>query len=150
MVSSFDSRVTKFGGRILESNGQLQLGPTNIKFASGSLPDTLFISRLSLEHLLRAYVREIPKIQTIQGMVAGVTPDVTGQRVQSVTVQLKGNSAPTIKFDAAMLADCSGPATIGLRLLEQAQFAAWGPYPKTSYGKQHPHCLKARTYAHLP
>ncbi|CCO36137.1 hypothetical protein BN14_10262 [Rhizoctonia solani AG-1 IB] len=32
-----------------------------------------------------------------------------------------------------MFADCTGPATIGLRLLEKTHNVGWGPFPKTSY-----------------
>ncbi|QRW16180.1 Chitin biosynthesis protein CHS5 [Rhizoctonia solani] len=133
IIPGFDSRLYKHGGRVLESNGQLQLGPTNISFKPGSLPDTLFISRLSLEKLLREYVRSIPTIEIVQGSVTRITPDVTRQRIECVTVQAKGCSSETLEFDAAMFADCTGPATIGLRLLEKTQNAGWGPYPKTSY-----------------
>ncbi|KAJ1308831.1 hypothetical protein OPQ81_004519 [Rhizoctonia solani] len=109
MIPGFDSRLYRHGGRILESNGQLQLGPTNLKFKPGSLPDTLFISRLSLEHVLRE------------------------QRIERVTVQTKGCTPQTLEFDATIFADCTGPATIGLRLLEKTQNAGWGPYRKISY-----------------
>ncbi|ELU45697.1 fibronectin type III/BRCA1 domain-containing protein [Rhizoctonia solani AG-1 IA] len=136
IIPGFDSRLYKHGGRVLESNGQLQLGPTNISFKPGSLPDTLFISRLSLEKLLREYVRSIPTIEIVQGSVTRITPDVTRQRIECVTVQAKGCSSETLEFDAAMFADCTGPATIGLRLLEKTQNAGWGPYPKTSYGER--------------
>ncbi|KAG8710836.1 hypothetical protein FRC09_020904 [Ceratobasidium sp. 395] len=133
IIPYFDDRVHKFGGRILESNAQLQLGATNVKFAPGSLPDTVFISRLALEQMLRAYVQEISNIQAIQGAVVGIVPDVTGHRIEKVLVQLKGDSNPTTELEAAMLADCSGPASIGLKLLEKTQGAGWGPYPKISY-----------------
>ncbi|CAE6537980.1 unnamed protein product [Rhizoctonia solani] len=133
MIPGFDNRLHEHGGRVLESNGQLQLGPTNLNFKPGSLPDTLFVSRLSLEQILREYVRSIPTVEIVQGSVAGITPDVTGQRIERVTVQAKGWSSQTLDFDAAMFADCTGPATIGLRLLEKTQNAGWGPYPKTSY-----------------
>ncbi|CCO28247.1 Cell fusion protein cfr1 AltName: Full=CHS5-related protein 1 [Rhizoctonia solani AG-1 IB] len=133
IIPGFDSRLYKHGGRILESNGQLQLGPTNISFKPGSLPDTLFISRLSLEQLLREYVRSIPTIEIIQGSVTGITPDITRQRIERVTVQAKRYGSEVLEFDTAMFADCTGPATIGLRLLEKTQNVGWGPYPKTSY-----------------
>ncbi|CAE6513678.1 unnamed protein product [Rhizoctonia solani] len=131
IIPGFDNRLYKHGGRILESNGQLQLGPTNINFKPGSLPDTLFIPRLSLEHILREYIRTIPTIDIVQGSVTGITPDITGRCIVRVTVQTKGSGPQTL--DVAMFADCTGPATIGLRLLEKAQSAGWGPYPKTSY-----------------
>ncbi|KAG8742247.1 hypothetical protein FRC10_001734 [Ceratobasidium sp. 414] len=137
IVPNFDDRIRKFGGRTLECNGQLQLGTTNLKFAPGSLPDTVFISRLALERVLRSYVQEISNIRTVQGIVTGINPDVAGHRIERVTVQLKGDSDSTIELRAAMLADCSGPATIGLRLLEKNQGTGWGPYPKVSYGKDH-------------
>jgi hypothetical protein len=136
IIPGFDSRLYKHGGRILESNGQLQLGPTNISFKPGSLPDTLFISRLSLEQLLREYVRSIPTIEIIQGSVTGITPDITRQRIERVTVQAKRYGSEVLEFDTAMFADCTGPATIGLRLLEKTQNVGWGPYPKTSYGER--------------
>ncbi|KAF8760159.1 hypothetical protein RHS01_01742 [Rhizoctonia solani] len=72
---------------------------------AGSLPDTLFISRLSLEKLLREYVRSIPTIEIVQGSVTRITPDVTRQRIECVTVQAKGCSSETLEFDAAMFAD---------------------------------------------
>ncbi|CAE7125440.1 unnamed protein product [Rhizoctonia solani] len=133
IIPGFDSRLYKHGGRILESNGQLQLGPTNISFKSGSLPDTLFISRLSLEHMLREYVRSIPTVDIIQGSVTGIIPDVTGRCIERVIVQAKGCDSQVLEFDTAVFADCTGPATIGLRLLEKTQNTGWGPYPKTSY-----------------
>ncbi|KAG9077689.1 hypothetical protein FS749_010392 [Ceratobasidium sp. UAMH 11750] len=133
IIPNFDDRIPKVGGRTLESNGQLQLGATNVKFAPGSLPDTVFISRLALERVLRSYVQEIPNIRTMQGLVTGISSDVAGSRIERVTIQLKGDSNPTIELGAAMLADCSGPATIGLRLLEKTQATGWGPYPKISY-----------------
>ncbi|CAE6482565.1 unnamed protein product [Rhizoctonia solani] len=82
IIPGFDSRLYKHGGRILESNGQLQLGPTNINFKP---------------------------------------------------VQAKGCDSQVLEFDTAVFADCTGPATIGLRLLEKTQNTGWGPYPKTSY-----------------
>ncbi|KAG9126359.1 hypothetical protein FRC07_003703, partial [Ceratobasidium sp. 392] len=133
IIPNLDNRIQQVGGRILESNGKLQVGAINIRFASGSLPDAVFISRLALEHVFRAYVQEIPNIRTIQGTVTGIHPDVTGHRIERVVVQLKGDSTSTIELEAAMLADCSGPATIGLKLLEKAQGTGWGPYPKISY-----------------
>lgn len=135
IVPGFDARVHKHGGRILESNGQVQLGPTSIKFKRGSLPETVFISRLSLEQILREYVQSISTIEVIQGLVTGVVADAKKQKIEQVIVQAKGTSAGAIELSAAMFADCSGPATIGLRLLEKAQCAGWGPYPKTSYGE---------------
>ncbi|KAF8607790.1 hypothetical protein BDV93DRAFT_603567 [Ceratobasidium sp. AG-I] len=133
IIPDFDTRISAFGGAILESNAHLQIGSSTIKFAPNSLPSTVFVSRISLEHMLRAYVREIPAIQFLQGSVTQVIPDVTGTHVQRVVVQVKHDSAKTVELDAAMLADCSGPATIGLKLLEKAEGAEWGPYPKISY-----------------
>ncbi|QRW01982.1 cell fusion protein cfr1 [Ceratobasidium sp. AG-Ba] len=133
IIPGFGGRVLRFGGRILESNGQLQLGATDIQFAPGTLPDTIFISRLSLEHLLRDYIQEIPNIDTVQGVVAGVVPDATNGRIEKVIVQPKSNGTAMVEFNAAMLVDCSGPATMGMKLLEKTQGTGWGPYPKLSY-----------------
>ncbi|KAF8592869.1 hypothetical protein BDV93DRAFT_567253, partial [Ceratobasidium sp. AG-I] len=133
IIPDFDSRLSKFGGTILKPDGPLQIGSSSIKFAPDSLPETIFMSRLSLEHMLRAYIKEIPTIQFLQGSVTQVIPDVTGTQIQRVVVQLKDHNAKTVELDAAMLADCSGPATIGLKLLEKAEGAKWGPYQKTSY-----------------
>lgn len=134
IIPEFDARVVTQGGRILESNGHIKIGSTDVQFEAGSLPDTIFISRLSLERILREYVQSIPTVRTVQGLVTGVTPDITGQRIQRVIIQVKSDSAQTIEVDTSMFADCSGPATIGLKLLEKAQGAGWGPYPKTMYG----------------
>ncbi|CAE6469184.1 unnamed protein product [Rhizoctonia solani] len=131
MMPSFDNKLYEHGGRILESNGQLQLGPTNISFKPGSLPDTLFISRLSLERILREYVQNIPTIEIVQGSVTGIIPDITGRCIERVTMQTKGCGSRTLEFDVAMFADCTGPATIGLKLLEKTQNAGWDP--KISY-----------------
>lgn len=136
IIPDFDSRVVKHGGRILKADSQLQFGPTNIKYRPETVPETVFISRLVLEEILREYVQTIPTVEVIQGLVTGVTPDNTGQRIERVTIQTKGVETRTIEVETALFADCSGPATIGIKLLEKAQGAKWGPYSKTTYGKE--------------
>ncbi|QRW12720.1 FAD-binding domain protein [Ceratobasidium sp. AG-Ba] len=133
IIPNFDERVPRFGGRILEADLKFQLGTTDLKSAPGTLPDTVFISRLSLEHLLRDYIQEIPNVDTIQGIVTGVVPDATNARISKAIIQLKEDEAATINLETAILADCSGPAAISWKLLEKAQGAGWGPYPKLSY-----------------
>ncbi|QRV98129.1 FAD-binding domain protein [Ceratobasidium sp. AG-Ba] len=133
IIPDFDERLPRFGGRILESDIKFQLGTADIKTVPGTLPETVFISRLSLEHLLRGYIQEIPNVDSIQGIVTGVVPDPTNGRIAKVTIQPKEDEAATVELDTAMLADCSGPAAIGWKLLEKAQGAGWGPYPKLSY-----------------
>ncbi|KAJ7468269.1 hypothetical protein B0H11DRAFT_1813877 [Mycena galericulata] len=118
---------------VLRSNRRFHLSgavfriPWNA-FKSG-LPKTMYLSRSGFETLLRRLVLDAhayPNVEFITGTVIGVRSDpVDHSRLNKVIVR---TDSGTLEFEAALVADCTGPARAGMKWLERNGYGYAGTY----------------------
>ncbi|KAJ7169345.1 hypothetical protein C8R43DRAFT_1060176 [Mycena crocata] len=118
----------------------IQIAPAGLRFyLSGvpmgvpfkPIPETMYISRGGFETLLRRLVLDqesYPNIKFTAGTVTDVLPDPTSPKsLKSVVVRTE--SGVTESFPAALVADCTGPARVGMKWLERHGYGYSTAYP---------------------
>ncbi|KAF8337542.1 uncharacterized protein EI90DRAFT_2991901 [Cantharellus anzutake] len=97
-----------------------------------NMPDNVTGSRFSIKSLVRRLSIEScgDKLQVIQGTVIGVEASSDGTAIRAVSLRPVSKSTTTIP--CVLFVDCSGPSSIGKKLLPAAS-DKWGPYNRTSY-----------------
>ncbi|KAJ6530365.1 hypothetical protein DFH09DRAFT_934243 [Mycena vulgaris] len=110
--------------KVVPSNPRFHLSgvPIRIPFSAfkSGLPKTMYLSRSGFETLLRRLVLDkdsYPNIQLITGTVTDIRPDpVDHSRLNTVVVRTESGVQ---EFAAALVADCTGPASAGLKWLKR-------------------------------
>ncbi|KAJ7171764.1 hypothetical protein C8R43DRAFT_979363 [Mycena crocata] len=106
--------------------------PLRVPYAAlkSGLSKTMYISRAGLETLLRRLVLDhdsYPNVQFMTGSVIDVRPDSADHsRLSKVLVR---TDTGVQELDAALVADCTGPARAGLKWLERHGYGYCAAYP---------------------
>ncbi|KZV85963.1 hypothetical protein EXIGLDRAFT_841092 [Exidia glandulosa HHB12029] len=122
LFSRFDTRAKQWGMHIAAADTNMRVAGVAIRPSYedyyGSFPETLVASRRTLEPFIRSLVAEAsPSIEFVAGTVSDFTLDYGGA-VRSVRVRL--NAGGTQDIDCALVADCTGVAQVGLKLLPRS------------------------------
>ncbi|KAJ6560732.1 hypothetical protein B0H10DRAFT_2118816 [Mycena sp. CBHHK59/15] len=98
-------------------------------FKSG-LPKTMYLTRAGYETLLRRLVLDrgnYPNIEFMTGTVIDVRADpMDPSRLSKVLVRMESGMR---EFEAALVADCTGPARAGMKWLERNGYGYSATYP---------------------
>ena len=97
----------------------------------GNLPKTLFCGRPGLESLVRRLLLgrgDYPNIQTVAGTVTGIVAD--GANIGRAVLHTPSG---TEEIECALLVDCTGPATAGLKWLSAANLGGALDKLRTGY-----------------
>ncbi|KAK0215868.1 hypothetical protein EDD85DRAFT_962651 [Armillaria nabsnona] len=96
---------------------------------NGTLPDTMSAGRPGLETLMRRMVLgdRYRNIQQVIGTVTGVSRDASNsRRLDHVMIRTAGG---TQEIKAAIVVDCTGPASAGLKWLQREGYGRSATYP---------------------
>ncbi|KAK0466737.1 uncharacterized protein EV420DRAFT_1505043 [Desarmillaria tabescens] len=96
---------------------------------NGTLPDTIIAGRPGLETLIRRLVLGTlyKNIQQLVGTVTGVSCDTSDSaRLDRVIIR---TSVGSREIKAALVVDCTGPASAGLKWLKRQGYGQSGTYP---------------------
>ncbi|KAK0501773.1 hypothetical protein EDD18DRAFT_1347844 [Armillaria luteobubalina] len=116
-----DLRVHMWGRKVL----------TPYKQYGGSLPETLYLGRVGLETLLRRLVlgSDYKNICQVIGTVVGISRDVSNPHfIDRVTVRVPEGA--TTDIPAALVVDCTGSASAGLKWLRREGYGVGDTYAK--------------------
>ncbi|KAJ7176567.1 hypothetical protein C8R46DRAFT_1213157 [Mycena filopes] len=96
-----------------------------------ALPKTMYLTRSGFETLLRRLVLNpgsYPNIEYLTGTVTGVNPDPENHsRLSKVIVRVESGVQ---EFEAALVADCTGPTRAGMKWLERNGYGYSTTYPR--------------------
>ncbi|KAJ7210450.1 hypothetical protein GGX14DRAFT_520458 [Mycena pura] len=97
-----------------------------------ALREGMYVGRAGIETFLRRLVLDrdtYPNIEFITGTVTDVLPDPTNPSRLSKVIVRKDSSGAVHEFPAALVADCTGPARVGLKWLARHGYGSSTSYP---------------------
>jgi len=87
--------------------------------SDGKVPQSLYLSRVRFEPLLRRLVKEeYPGVTFVRGTVTGLILDATKKRVTGI--EYTGEMSESVNLECALFVDCTGMARLGIKWLQKA------------------------------
>ncbi|KAJ7210452.1 hypothetical protein GGX14DRAFT_625636, partial [Mycena pura] len=116
----------------IQSHNQMYNTSGSIWRTPPVLRENMYVGRAGIETFLRRLVLDrdtYPNIEFITGTVTDVLPDPINPSRFSKVIVRRDSSGAVHEFPAALVADCTGPARVGLKWLARHGYGSSTSYP---------------------